>query len=276
MVTRPNPKPNPKYFNSDFHLYTTSPTYPSEPSTISQALKHPSWCNAMQNEFNTLERNDTWSLVPPSEASKLVGCKWVYPTEYKPDGSIDRLKPRLVAKGFHQRPDIDYRETFSPVLKPATLRLILSLAISQKWSLRQLDINNAFLQGRLHENVYMSQPPSFFNPSLPHHVCKLNKAIYGLRQASRAWYNELKSYLISLGFKPTISDTSLFILKSDSFFIIVLVYVDDIIVTGPSPTHLSNFITRLATKFSLKDLGSLSYFLGVEVIPHTHGVLLSQ
>ncbi|KAJ9555785.1 hypothetical protein OSB04_010399 [Centaurea solstitialis] len=117
----------------------------------------------------------------------------------------------------------------------------------------------------------MSQPPGFVNLSLPDHVCKLNKAIYGLRQASRAWYDELKSYLIPFGFKTSISNPSLFILNNTSFFILVLVYVDDIIVTDPSPTHLSNFITHLAAKFSLKDPGSLSYFLGVEVLPHPHG-----
>ncbi|KAJ9556373.1 hypothetical protein OSB04_010987 [Centaurea solstitialis] len=246
MNTRTNPKPNKKCFNSNFQIYTASPTCPSEPSSISQALKHPSWRNAMQEEFDALERNCTWSLVPFSQAHNLIGSKWVFRIKYKPDGSIDRLKARLVAKGFNQRPGIDYRETFSPVLKPATLRLILSLAISQNWSLRQLDINNAFLQGHLHEDVFMSQPPGFVNPSFPNHVCKLHKALYGLRQASRAWYDELKTYLISLGFKPTISDSSLFILKTNSSFILVLVYVDDIIVTG------------------------------VEVLPHPSGILLSQ
>lgn len=223
----------------------------------------------MQEEFDALTCNNTWSLVPSSQAQNLVGCKWVYRTKYKPNGSVDRLKARLVAKGFHQRPGIDYRETFSPVLKPATLRLILSLAVSNAWPLRQLDINNAFLQGTLHEDVYISQPPGFVDPSNPTHVCKLNKALYGLRQASRAWYDELKTYLISLGFKSTISDSSLFILKHNTFLILVLVYVDDIIVTGSSPKHISTFISYLASKFSLKDLGSLSYFLGVEVIPHS-------
>ena len=112
----------------------------------------------MQEEFNALQHNHTWSLVPSSQAQNLVRCKWVYRTKYKPDGSIDRLKACLFAKGFHQCPDIDYQETFSPVLKPATLRLILTLVVSNDWDLRQLDINNAFLQGTLSEDVYMSQP----------------------------------------------------------------------------------------------------------------------
>ncbi|KAL4570881.1 hypothetical protein LXL04_026545 [Taraxacum kok-saghyz] len=252
MTTRPHPKPNSKYYNSSFQLYiaTTSPS--SEPTNITQALKNPAWRNAMQDEFNALDRIKTWSLVPLSQAQNVVGCKWVYRTKYNPDGSVERLKARLVAKGFNQRPGIDYKETFSPVLKPATLRLILSLATSHNWSLRQLDINNAFLQGHLQEDVYMSQPLDL------------------------AWYDELKSHLLTLGFKPIISDSSLFILNTNSTYIIVLVYVHDIIVTGPSSTHVSKFISHLANKFSLKDLGSLSYFLGVEVLPHSRGILLSQ
>ncbi|KAJ0491830.1 putative RNA-directed DNA polymerase [Helianthus annuus] len=230
----------------------------------------------MQTEFEALKRNQTWTLVPPDNAPNLVGCKWVYRTKFKPDGSVDRLKARLVAKGFHQRPGLDYVETFSPVVKPATLRLILAIATSYNWPLRQLDINNAFLQGTLTESVYMSQPPGFVDPSYPTHVCKLNKAIYGLRQASRAWYDELKTYLLSVHFKPSISDPSLFINKVTSSPIFILVYVDDIIITGANPSIIQSFIQTLAARFSLKDLGNLSCFLGIEVIPHNHVNKLSQ
>ena len=272
--TRRNPKPNSKYHNKDFLLYSSTASSFQEPQTIAHALKHPAWRKSMQDEYEALLRNNTWTLVPRESAPNIVGCKWVYRTKYKSDGTLDRLKSRLVAKGFHQRPGIDYIETFSPVVKPATLRLILSLATSHKWSLRQLDINNAFLQGHLSESVFMSQPPGFIDPSFPDHVCNLNKAIYGLRQASRAWYNELKAFLLSSGFKPTISDSSLFVNISSSIYI--LVYVDDIIVTGSNSSLVSSFITSLANRFSLKDLGTLSYFLGVEVLPHTNGLFLSQ
>ncbi|KAJ9552201.1 hypothetical protein OSB04_016246 [Centaurea solstitialis] len=274
--TRSNPKPNTKYHNSDFLLYHATLSTSIEPSTISHALKHPSWRHAMQAEFDALQRNNTWTLVPSTLASNLVGSKWVFRIKYNPDGTIDRFKARLVAKGFTQRPGIDYLETFSPVLKHATLRVVLSLAVSQGWVLRQLDINNAFLQGTLNEDVYMAQPPGFVDPAFPNHVCKLNKAIYGLKQASRAWYNELKSYLISHGFKPTISDSSLFTLTVGPSPLFILVYVDDIIITGPSTSLVTQFIHLLANKFSLKDLGPLSYFLGIEVLPHPQGLLLSQ
>ena len=124
----------------------------------------------------------------------LIGCKWVFRIKRKADGSIDSYKARLVAKGFHQQQGIDFKETFSPVIKPTTIRLILSLAITFNWPLRQLDVQNAFLHGYLNEEVYMVQPSGFQDHHFPTHVCKLNKALYGLKQAPRAWYHRLSSF----------------------------------------------------------------------------------
>lgn len=230
----------------------------------------------MHQEYDALLNNHTWDLVPSSPSQNLVGCKWVFRTKYKADGSIDRLKARLDAKGFHQRPGLDYTETFSPVIKTPTVRVILSLAISYGWPLRQLDISNAFLQGTLTEDVYMVQPPGFINKTQPTHVCKLRKAIYGLKQAPRAWYIELKQYLVHLGFTNIVSDSSLFILRKQQYTLYLLVYVDDIIVTGSNSHFIDTFIKNISNHFSLKDLGPLSYFLGVEVIPYPHGLFLSQ
>ena len=135
----------------------------------------------MSDEFNALARNGTWELVPPSPKQNLVGCKWVFRIKRKSDGSIDRYKARLVAKGFHQRPGLDYTETFSPVIKPTTIRVVLCLALRHSWPIQQLDVNNAFLQGSLSEEVYMAQPRGFVDDQLPNHVCRLHKAIYGLK-----------------------------------------------------------------------------------------------
>jgi hypothetical protein len=141
----------------------------------------------MQVEFNALLKNKTWTLVPLSVAKSVVGCKWVFKLKRKVDGSTKRHKARLVAKGgFHQHASIDYGETFSLVVKPTTIRIVLSLAYSAGWTMKQIDIENAFLHGLLFEDVYMDQPPSFTHPSYPHHVCKLQKALYGLKQAPRA------------------------------------------------------------------------------------------
>lgn len=230
----------------------------------------------MEEEMASIYKLDTWDIVPQEQARNVVKCKWVFRIKYTQNGEIDRYKARLVAKEFQQRPGIDYTETFSPVVKPATIRTLLSLAVSQNWSLRQLDIVNAFLQGTLQEQVYMYQPPGFKNMNFPTHVCRLKKAIYGLRQASRAWYTELANYLLGLGFSRCVSDASLFILHHSVNPIYLVVYVDDIIITGPNATNLNIFIKNLATRFSLKDMGHLSYFLVVEVIPTKNGLFLNQ
>jgi hypothetical protein len=150
----------------------------------------------MQTEFNALLQNQTWSLVPPHPSHNIVGCKWVFKLKRKADGSIERHKARLVAKGFHQQAGVDYGETYSPVVKPTTVRTVLSLAYSAGWPMKQIDIQNAFLHGFLSEDVFMVQPPGFVHPSFPNHVCKLKKAIYGLKQAPRAWFSRLSDKLI--------------------------------------------------------------------------------
>ena len=125
----------------------------------------------MSEEYDALVRNGTWELVPLEDITNLVGCKWIFRIKRNSDGSIDRYEARLVAKGFHQRPGVDYHETFSPVVKPATVTLVLSIGVSNGWSLRQLDVNNAFFQGRLSENVFMAQPPGFVDSNHPSYVC---------------------------------------------------------------------------------------------------------
>ena len=126
------------------------------------------------------KKNKTWHLVPPHQGSNVIDCKWVYKVKKKADGSIDRYKACLVAKGFKQRYGIDYEDTFSPVVKAATIRLVLSIAVSRGWSLKQLDVQNAFLHGFLEEDVYMHQPPGYQDKNLPHYICKLDKSLYGL------------------------------------------------------------------------------------------------
>ncbi|RZC24049.1 Beta-carotene isomerase D27, chloroplastic isoform D [Glycine soja] len=257
----------------NLHVQASSPI---EPNTITQALRDPDWRSAMQAEFDALHHNNTWDLVSRSSDQNLVGCKWVFRIKRNPDGSIDRYKARLVVKGFHQHFGWDYTETFSPVVKLVTIRIVLTLAVRQGWPIRQLDVNNAFLQGTLKEEVFMIQPPGFVNKNFPDHVCRLKKALYGLKQAPRAWYTELRVFLLSLGFVNSTADASLFIYKKPEVTLYLLVYVDDIIMTGNSSAELSKLIATLAARFSLKDLGRLSYFLGVEVIPSAAGMFLSQ
>lgn len=152
-----------------------------EPTSISEALQHEPWIQAMRDELFALDRNQTWPLFPLPPDRKIIGCKWVFKLKENPDGTINKHKARLVAKGFHQVPGFDFTETFSPVVKPTTIRIILSLALTNQWDIRQLNVNNVFLNGDLHEEVFMAQPPGFKIAHSPPLVCKLHKALYGLR-----------------------------------------------------------------------------------------------
>jgi hypothetical protein len=161
-----------------------------------------------------------------------MDSKWVYKIKHKADGSVDRYKAHLVVKGFKQRLGIDYDDTFSLVVKTTTIRLVLSLAVSQGWTLHQLDVQNAFLHGVLEEEVYMKQQPRFVHSEYPSYHCRLDKVLYGLKQAPHAWYSHLSDKLQSIGFVPSQADISLFHYHTGSVTIYLLVYVDDIIVAS--------------------------------------------
>lgn len=246
------------------------------PKTVSQALKIPQWRAAMDEEYDALQRQKTWTLVPKSMATNVVSCKWIFRIKYDSDGKPIRNKARLVARGFTQRPGLDYDQTFSPVAKHPTIRILLSIAVTNDWPLRQVDINNAFLHGHLTETVFMEQPAGYVDSNDPTAVCRLHKSLYGLKQAPRVWYSELKNYLINSGFAQSHSDTCLFTYIHDRLIIYVLVYVDDIIITGNKLEAVEKFISQLKSNFSVKDLGDLSYFLGVEVKRLPTGIFLSQ
>ncbi|KAD3067125.1 hypothetical protein E3N88_35005 [Mikania micrantha] len=270
---RPNPKRSTRYNPSACYI-TTSPDQFTEPTSFTVANKSPEWRHAMNEEFHALNKNGTWSLIPYVDNSNVVDCKWVYRLKRDAQGKVTRYKARLVAKGFHQQ--ADYHETFSPVVKATTIRVVLSLAVTQKWALRQLDVQNAFLHGDLQETVYMRQPQGFVDPSKPHHVCLLHKSLYGLKQAPRAWFHRLSTALQQLGFHGSKTDPSLFILNSRGTILYVLVYVDDIIITGNNNQAVDHIIQSLSSSFAVKDLGSLHYFLGIEVIRHGLDLILSQ
>ncbi|CAL8176533.1 unnamed protein product [Prunus armeniaca] len=267
----PSPHPLPKGLTASL-----ANSLSVEPTSYTQAAKHPHWQSAMHEEYDALLRNNTWSLVPVVPSMNIVGCKWVFKVKRKADGSIERHKARLVAKGFNQQEGLDYDETFSPVVKPATIRTILALAISHKWPLQQLDVRNAFLNGLLQEDVYMKQPPGFSDPLRPQYVCKLHKALYGLKQAPRAWFQRLTSFLLKQHFFHSHSDASLFIHHGSHTSIYVLIYVDDIIVTGHSSAEISSFIDLLCSKFDSRKMGDLSFFLGMEILRTPKTISLSQ
>lgn len=230
---------------------------PTEPTSYTQVAKSAQWREAMACEITALLKQGTWTLVPHTSKQNLVGCRWIYKIKHRSDGSTERFKARLVAKGFHQQPGIDYHDTFSPVVKFTTIRLMLSLAVHYCWHIRQMDVQNAFLYGVLAEEVYVVQLPGFEDPQRPNHVCKLHKALYGLKQAPRMWYTRLTDYLLGLGFHGSSADTSLFICHVAERVLIVLIYVDDLIVTGNNLNAIDHLLIALNRVFAMKDLGDL-------------------
>jgi hypothetical protein len=246
-----------------------------DPETFSEASGHPDWDTAMNEEYRSLMENDTWDLVPLPKGRKLVRCKWVYQTKYASDGSIERHKARLVAKGFSQVEGIDYNETFAPVAKMNPIRLVLALAASHKWEVHQMDVKSAFLHGDLKEEIYMEQPPGYIqnDSSL---VCHLKKSLYGLKQAPRAWYAKMDSFLIATGFSRCHSNPNVYTKKVGSHLIILVLYVDDLILTGSESKLLNHVKTSLKKKFEMTDLGFLHYFLGLQVLQTNEAIFLSQ
>ncbi|PKI72918.1 hypothetical protein CRG98_006618 [Punica granatum] len=194
----------------------------------------------MAEELRVLELNGTWTLSALPRGKKPVDCKWVYKIKRHADGSIERYKARLVAKGFTQVEGIDFSETFAPVAKLVTIRCFLAVAIAMKWEIHQMDVHNAILHGDLHEEVYMSLPPSLSTARLGQ-VCRLHKSLYGSRQASRNWFSKLADALYAYGFKQCGADHSLFTYSRGTIFIAVLVYVDDLLEAGNSSAHCNSF-----------------------------------
>jgi hypothetical protein len=245
-----------------------------EPKTYTQASKFECWRKAMDVEIAALAENQTWTVVDLPHGKVPVGCKWVYKIKYHANGSIERYKARLVVKGYTQMEGVDYFDTFSPVAKITSVRVLLSVAAIKGWHLEQLDVNNAFLHGDLNEEVYMSLPPGYDHS--PSKVCKLNKSLYGLKQASRQWYAKLSSALISLGYVQSQADHSLYVKSTDLYFTALLVYVDDIVLDGTSMAEIKSVKLFLDHHFRIKDLGQLRYFLGLEIARSSSGIFLNQ
>ncbi|KAJ0805739.1 putative RNA-directed DNA polymerase [Helianthus annuus] len=247
----------------------------TEPSSYIEASRNPKWVEAMNLEMEALMRNNTWELVDLPSGRKPIGCKWIYKIKYKSNGEIERYKARLVAKGYNQREGLDFGETFSPVVMMVTVRCILSLVVQNSWLLYQLDVNNAFLYGSISEDVYMSLPEGYYSKN-ESKVCKLVKSLYGLNQAPRKWNEKFTDVLLGIGFVQSSCDHSLYVLSKSSVFVVLLVYVDDIIVTGNNDSEISKVKGLLSNSFQIKDLGILKYFLGLEVVYDKIGLCLNQ
>ncbi|XP_074276256.1 uncharacterized protein LOC141600007 [Silene latifolia] len=262
-------------FSEKHRNFLAAVTMGVEPPSFKEAIRDDGWCEAMKLEIDALERNDTWELsdLPPNK--KALGCRWIYKIKYKSDGSIERLKARLVVFGNHQIEGLDYGETFAPVVKMVTVRIFLAIAAINKWELHQMDVHNAFLHGDLDEEVYMKIPPGF-SRGKEGKVCRLKKSLYGLRQAPRCWFAKLTTALKDYGFQQSHSDYSLFSYSQNQVRLFILIYVDDLVIAGNDSSTVAKFKSYLGKCFHMKDLGPLKYFLGLEISRSSEGIYVNQ
>ncbi len=237
-----------------------------EPTCFEQAVGNPKWYNVMDEEMAALDANATWELVALPEDKKAIGCKWVYKVKHNANGYVSRYKARLVTKGYAQTYGIDYEKTYSPIAKMTTIRVIIAMAAAKGWSLHQMDVKNVFHHGDLQEEVYMEQPPSYVDQTHPNLVYRLKKVLYSLKQTPRTWLDKIGQYLITSGFQTSNVQFSLYVKQTNHGIVIIVIYVDDLIITGNSDVDISDLKKLLKQKFEMKDLGELHYFLGIEVI----------
>lgn len=247
-----------------------------EPSSYREAAGQPAWENAMAQELQAIEKNSTWALTALPAGHKPIGLKWVYKLKKNTAGEVIKHKARLVAKGYVQRQGVDFEEVFAPVARLDTVRVILAIAANRRWEVHHLDVKSAFLNGDLEEEVYVAQPEGFVKRGEEHLVLRLSKALYGLRQAPRAWNTRLDKCLKELGFARCTQEQAVYTRGKGQAGVIVGVYVDDLIVTGENPQEIAMFKQQMMGEFEMSDLGLLSYYLGIEVIQGENGIAIKQ
>lgn len=262
-------------FSTTHCRYLVALTAAVEPRSYKEAMNSEDWTNAMSKEITALEDNKTWDLEELPPGKKALGSKWVFRIKLHADGTIERYKARLVVLGNNQTEGEDYSETYAPVAKMTTVRMFLDLVAKRNYEVHQMDVHNAFLHGDLKEEVYMRLPLGFRSSSETR-VCRLRKSLYGLKQAPRCWFAKLTTALTEFGFVQTRADYSLFVYLKNGTALRVLVYVDDLIISGNDPLFIQEFKDFLSTKFHMKDLGILKYFLGLEVARNADGIYLCQ
>lgn len=246
---------------------------PVEPSTYEEAVNGPDadkWIPAIREEYDSLMTNRTWTLCELPNGREAIKGKWIL--KFKPGYKEvqPRYKARFVAKGYSQIYGLDYVETFSPVVKHTSFRVILSLAAAYDLEMIQLDIKTAFLYGELEEEIYMMQPEGFVIPGKENHVCRLTKSIYGLKQASRAWNKKFHDFIMIFGLVQSKADSCVYFRhqrKGEEVveFTILIIYVDDGIIFSNKPQVMTDILEHLKRTFEVKSF-SADRFLGVNII----------
>jgi hypothetical protein len=229
----------------------------------------------MQEELNNFMRNEVWHLVPhPNQY--VVGTKWVFRNKQDEHGVVTKNKARLVAKGYSQVEGLDFDETYAPVARLESIRILLAYATYHGFKLYQMDVKSAFFNGPIKAEVYVEQPLSFEDSEYPTHVYKLSKALYGIKQAPRAWYECIRDFLLTNGFKVRKVDPTLFTKTIDKYLFICQIYVDDIIFGSTNKSSCEEFCRIMIQKFKMSMMGELKYFLGFQIKQLQEGTFICQ
>ncbi|GJY31869.1 retrovirus-related pol polyprotein from transposon TNT 1-94 [Tanacetum coccineum] len=246
------------------------------PKKVSESLKYPGWVDAMQDELNQFARNKVWTLVPTPYGKTIIGSKWVFRNKRDETEIVIKNKARLVAQGYNQQEGIDYDDTFAPVARLEAIKIFLAFATYMNFIVYQMDVKSAFLNGKLKEEVYVKQPPGFESNEFPNHVWKLDKALYRLKQAPRAWYETLSTFLTEHKFIRGKIDNTLFIYKTQTDEILVQIYVDDIIFGFTSIKLCKQFTKLMTQRYEMSMMGVLTYFLGFQIKQSERGISINQ
>jgi hypothetical protein len=248
----------------------------NEPKKVLEAMKESSWIEAMQDELLQFRLQKVWKLVDLPKGQRAIGTKWIYRNKKDERGIVIKNKARLVAQGYTQEEGIDYDEVFAPVARIEAIRIFLAFASFKRFKVYQMDVKSAFLYGNIEEEVYVCQPPGFEDPKFPDKVYRLDKALYGLHQAPRAWYDTLSTYLLENDFKRGTIDKTLFTKRVKKDILLVQIYVDDIIFGSTQDLLCKEFEVLMHQKFKMSSMGELTFFLGLQVKQKRDGIFISQ
>jgi hypothetical protein len=233
------------------------------------------WVDAMVEEYESIFKNSTWKIVPRPVDKSAVGSRWIYKVKQAADGSVEKYKSRFVARGFSHIEGIDYDETFAPIVRYSYIRSILSLSTQMGWRIHHMDVKTVFLNGIIEEELYTKQPEGFENFDRESYVCRLKRALYGMKQAPRSWYTQIDNYFTILGFTKSEADANPYQVLVEGKLLIIVLYVDDLILTGDDKM-IHSCKEDLAKEFEMNDLGLLHYFLGLEIWQRDGEIFVSQ
>nr|GEZ55799.1 retrovirus-related Pol polyprotein from transposon TNT 1-94 [Tanacetum cinerariifolium] len=267
-------------FINIFALKPTSATSSSgdaiKPKNFKSTITKDCWLQAMQDEIYEFDRLQVWELVPQPDCVMIIALKWIYKVKLNEYGDVLKNKAQLVAKGYRQEEGINFEESFAPVAHIEAIRIFITNATSKNITIYQMDVKTAFLNGKVKEEVYVSQPEGFVDPDHLTHVYRLKKALYGLKQAPQAWYDTLLHFLLDNMFSKGAVDLTLFTQKIGKHILLVQTYVDDIIFTSTDPKACDIFSNEMSSKFQMPMMGQILFFLGLQVSQNPGGIFINQ